>query len=324
MGCRDRWNDFRAWHHVEASVFLMPSRTSSLFLMIWLCTIAHRRGNPTALMSFSWKPHGITSRESVLKRCDRQRRSRFQARETPPQRPTDRRLRANLRAFATTSRLASAHEGRIAVISMKSQTKEKAEARKANPGPNQEALVVLCLLDLGIKCVSFGRQVSASVAMNVLSNTHQSLQLHLLKMTSVERARTRRRRTRRRTRTRRRATAPGRQAEVPIPRGAHRVSRTKGENHLPLARLQFAWCALWWWLQWLTLRPVLIACRKASPLRSFSTSILPCQLHPTQSHFFMWGQRWNLRSSHWAWLQFESMPCQAQNSQSSLHRKGWS
>ena len=56
--------------------------------------------------------------------------------------------------------------------------------------------------------------------------------------------------------------------------------KDKGGNHLPLARLQFAWCALWWWLQWLTLRPVLIACRKASPLRSFSTSILPCQLHP--------------------------------------------
>ena len=65
-----------------------------------------------------------------MKRCDRQRRSRFQARETPPQRPTDRRLRANLRAFATTSRLASAHEGRIAVISMKSQTKEKAGGKK--------------------------------------------------------------------------------------------------------------------------------------------------------------------------------------------------
>ena len=70
--------------------------------------------------------------------------------------------------------------------------------------------------------------------MTVLSNTYQSPQLHLQKMTSVERARKRRRRIRRR------AIAPDRQVEVPIPRRAHRVSRTKGENHLPLAQLQFA------------------------------------------------------------------------------------
>ena len=41
--------------------FTTPSRTSSLSLMIWLCMIAHRRGNPTALMIFSWKLQGITS-----------------------------------------------------------------------------------------------------------------------------------------------------------------------------------------------------------------------------------------------------------------------
>ena len=124
--------------------------------------------------------------------------------------------------------------GRIADIDMKSQTKEKAEARKASPGPSQEAIVGLCLQDLGTKCVSFGRQASVSEVMTVLSNTHRNLQLHLQKMTSVERARKRRRRTRRR------AIALDRQAEVPTPREALRVSRTKGENHLPLAQLQFA------------------------------------------------------------------------------------
>jgi len=132
-----------------------------------------------------------------------------------------------------TSRLASALGVRIAVINMKSLTKGKAEARKVNPGPSQEALVGLCLRDLGIKCVSFGRQASVNVVVTVLSNTLQSLQLHLPKMTSVERARKRRR-------IRRRAIVLDRQVEVPTPRRAHRVSRTKGENHLPLAPLQFA------------------------------------------------------------------------------------
>ena len=117
--------------------------------------------------------------------------------------------------------------------------------------------------------------------MTVLSNTRQSLQLHLPKMTSVERARKRRRTTRRK------AIAQGRRAEVPIPREAHRVSGTKGENHLPLAQLQFAWCALWCWSQLSTLRPVLIACRKASPPAYFTTSILPCQLHPI-ALFHLW------------------------------------
>jgi hypothetical protein len=133
-----------------------------------------------------------------------------------------------------TFRRASALGERIADINMKSLTKEKAEARKANPGPSLEAIAVLCLQDLGTKYVSFGRQVSVSEVMTVLSNTHQSLQPHLPKMTSVERARKRRRRIRRR------AIDPDRQVEVPIPRRAHRVSRTKGENHLPLAQLQFA------------------------------------------------------------------------------------
>ena len=105
------------------------------------------------------------------------------------------------------------------------------EVRKVSLGPNQEALVVLCLLDLGIKFASFGRRGSAIVAVNVLFNTRRSLQLHPPRMTSVGRASPRRRR---------RATAPGRQAEVPIPRKALRVLRTKGENHLPLAQLQFA------------------------------------------------------------------------------------
>jgi len=134
-----------------------------------------------------------------------------------------------------TSRLASARGERIAVINMKSLTKGKTEARKASPDPSQEATVDRCLQDLGTKCVSFGRQVSVNEVMTVLSNTLQSLQLHLPKMTSMERARTRRKK-----RTRRRATALGRQAEVPTPRGALRVLRTKGENHLPLAQLQFA------------------------------------------------------------------------------------
>ena len=103
----------------------------------------------------------------------------------PPQRPTDRRLRANLRAFATTSRQANAPEERIAVTSMRSQTKAKAEARKVSLGPSQEPPVVLCLLDLRIKFASFGRRGSANVVMNVLFNTRRSLQLHLPKMTSV-------------------------------------------------------------------------------------------------------------------------------------------
>jgi hypothetical protein len=132
-----------------------------------------------------------------------------------------------------TFRRASALGERIADISMKSLTKEKAEARKANPGPSLEAIVVLCLQDLGTKYVNFGRQANVSEVMTVLSNTHQSLQLHLPKMTSVERARKRRR-------TRRRVIALGHRVEVLIPRGAHRVLRTKGENHLPLAQLQVA------------------------------------------------------------------------------------
>jgi len=130
---------------------------------------------------------------------------------------------------------------------MKSQTKAKAEARKVNPGPSQEVQVVLCLLDLGIKFVSFGRRGSANVAVNVLFNTRRNLQLHLPKMISVERAR-RRRRRRRRRRTRTKNKKKGDRSRSSS-RGsnssrAHRVSRTKGENHLPLAQLPFARCAL--------------------------------------------------------------------------------
>ena len=146
--------------------------------------------------------------------------------------PTRPRLRAKPQAFATTSRLASAHVGRIAVTNTRRLRKEKVEAKRGNPGPSQEALAGLCLQDLGIKFASFGRPASVNVAMTVLSNTLQSLQLHLLKMTSVERAR--------RRRTRRRVIDPDHLAEVPIPRKALRVSRTKGENHLLLAQLQFA------------------------------------------------------------------------------------
>ena len=124
--------------------------------------------------------------------------------------------------------------GRIADTNMKRQTKEKAEVRKASLGPSQGAMVDLCLRDLGTKCVSFGRQVIVNEVMTVLSSTHRSLQLHLQKMTSVERARKRKRRIRRK------AIDPDRQIEVPTPRGALRISRTKGENHLPLAQLQFA------------------------------------------------------------------------------------
>ena len=65
-------------------------------------------------------------------------------------------------------------KGLTDVISMKSQTKAKAEARKVNPGPSQEVQVVLCLLDLGIKFVSFGRRGSANVAVNVLFNTRRT------------------------------------------------------------------------------------------------------------------------------------------------------
>ena len=169
-----------------------------------------------------------------MRRCARLPRSPFQAKEMQRQHPRGRHPRESPLAFAMTSRLASVPGERIADTDMKRQTKEKAEVRKANLGPSLGAMVDLCLQDLGTKCVSFGRQVSVNEVMTVLSNTHQSLQLHLQKMTSVERARKRRRRTRRR------AIAPDRQVEVPIPREAHRVSRTKGENHLPLAQLQFA------------------------------------------------------------------------------------
>ena len=169
-----------------------------------------------------------------MRRCARLPRSPFQAKEMQRQHPRGRHPRESPLAFAMTSRLASVPGERIADTDMKRQTKEKAEARKASPGPNQEAMVDRCLQDLGTRCVSFGRQVSVNEVMTVLSNTHQSLQLHLQKMTSVERARKRRRTERRR------AIAPDRRAEVPIPREALRVSRTKGENHLPLAQLQFA------------------------------------------------------------------------------------
>ena len=151
-------------------------------------------------------------------------------RDATPQRPTrpPSAGKASL-AFATTSRLASAPEERIAVTSTRSQTREKAEARKVNLGPSQEALVVLCLLDLGIKFANSGRRGSANVAMNVLFNTRRSLQLHLPKMTSVGRARARRRR-----RTRGRATVPGRRAEVPIPRrGSQSLKDKAGKPSSP-------------------------------------------------------------------------------------------
>ena len=170
-----------------------------------------------------------------MRRCARLPRSPFQAKEMQRQHPRGRHPRESPLAFAMTSRLASVPGERIADTDMKRQTKEKAEVRKASPGPSQGAMVDLCLQDLGTRCVSFGRQVSVNEVMTVLSNTHQSLQLHLPKMTSVERARKRRRGIRRR-----RAIAPDRQVEVPTPREALRVSRTKGENHLPLAQLQFA------------------------------------------------------------------------------------
>ena len=168
--------------------------------------------------------------------------------------------------------------------------KGKGGGKKASPGPSQEALVGLCLQDLGIKCVSFGRQANVNVVMTVLSNTLQSLQLHLPKMTSVGRARTRRRR-----RTRRRATALGRRVEVPTPRRALRVSRTKGQLScsLPGARSDDG--------------------RSCQPFDQYSSRagrhrlsalFQPafCHASYTQSHCFIWGQRWNLRSSHWAKL----------------------
>ena len=119
---------------------------------------------------------------------------------------------------------------------MKRQTKAKAEVRKASPDPSQGAMVVHCLQDLGTRCASFGRQGNVNEVMTVLSNTHQSLQLHLQKMTSVERARKRRREEQK---------EEGRSLQI-VERGfqflreALRVSRTKGENHLPLAQLQYA------------------------------------------------------------------------------------
>ena len=230
-------------------------------------------GEPNRSYDFLMKAaRDYTSRGSVLKRCVKLQRSQFQVREMPPQRPPDLRLRAKPQAFATTSRLASALVGRIAVTNMRKLRKEKVEAKRGNPGPSQEALAGLCLQDLGIKFANFGRPVSVNVEVTVLSNTPQSLQLHLPKMTSVERAR--------RRRTRRRVIAHDHLAEDPTPREALRVSKIKGENHLLLAQLQFAWCALWWWSQSLILRPVLIACRKALPHHASLTSSLPCQLHP--------------------------------------------
>jgi len=136
-----------------------------------------------------------------------------------------------------TSKQVSALGARIADTNMRSQTKAKVDVRKVNLDPSQEAQVVLCLRGLGTKFVSFGRRGKDTVVVIVLSSIRRSLQLRLQKTTSVGRARTRGRR-------RRRVTVPGHRVEVPTPRRALRVSRTKGENHLPQVQLQFACCAL--------------------------------------------------------------------------------
>ena len=133
-----------------------------------------------------------------------------------------------------TSKQVSALGARIADTNMRSQTKTKVEVRKVNLDPSEEAQVVLCLRALGTKFVSFGRRGNVTVAVIVLSSIRRSLQLRLQKTTSVGRARTRG------SRRRRRVTVPGHRVEVPTPRRAFRVSRTKGENHLPEVPLQFA------------------------------------------------------------------------------------
>ena len=97
-----------------------------------------------------------------MKRCAMLPRSLFQAKEMLRQHPRDHHLRESPLAFAMTSRLASVPGERIADTNMKRQTKEKAEVRKVSPGPSQEAMTDLCLQDLGIRCVSFGRQVSVN------------------------------------------------------------------------------------------------------------------------------------------------------------------
>ena len=130
-----------------------------------------------------------------------------------------------------TSKQATAQEERIADISMRSQTKAKVEVRKVSLGPSQEALVVLCLLDLGIKFASFGRQGSAIVAVNVLFNTRRSLQPHPQRM---KRGKSQSKKKKKKG-DRSRSSSRGSNSS----KGSQSL-KDKGGNHLPLAQLQFA------------------------------------------------------------------------------------
>ena len=167
---------------------------------------------------------------------------------------------------------------------MKSQTKEKAEVRKANLDPSQEAIVVLCHQDLGIRCVSFGRQVSVSEVMTVLSNTHRNLQLHLLKMTSVERARKRRRRTRRR------AIAPDRQVRGSNSSGGSQSLKDKGGK--PSSSGSAAVCLMRALMMVAVVNPSTSTHRVPEGI-CLSAVFQPafCHASYTQSHCFIWGQR---------------------------------
>ena len=102
----------------------------------------------------------------------------------------------------------NALEERTVSTSTRKLRKAKEAVRKANPDPVLEPQVVPCLLDLGIKCASSGRQASVTAEMTVPSSIHQNMQPRPPRMTSVERTRTRRR-------TRRKVIVPGHRAEDP-------------------------------------------------------------------------------------------------------------
>ena len=261
--------------------FTTPSRTSSLSLMIWQCTIAHRRGNPTALMIFSWKLHGITSRGSVLKRCDRPQRSQFQVRETPPQHPTDHRLLANLRAFATTFRLASAPEERIAVINMRNLTKEKAEVRKVSLGPSQEALVVLCLPGSRNQVCKFWKAGKCQRGNDCAFQHPPKPAAPSTKDDKRGKSQKKKKKNKKkgdRSRSSSRGSNSSRGSQSLRDKGGKPCSPGSAAVCLMRALVLVAV---------VNLRPVLIACRRASPPAYFTTSILPCQLHPI-ALFHLW------------------------------------
>ena len=152
--------------------------------------------------------------------------------------------------------------------SMRSLTKAKVQVRKVNLGPSQEALVVLCLLDLGIKFANFGRRGSVTMVVIVLFSIRRSLQLRLQKTTGVGRVRTRG--------SRRRVTVPGHRSRFQLLEGLSESQGQRGKTiflrfscSLPDARSDDGRSD----------QP--FDCREASPPLRFTTSILQCQLHPT-------------------------------------------